>query len=68
MVLVRYRSRILFSLGEWSPLFQSRFLVSEPTQDIIHISKIKFNLQGFNLLWQSFSALSFIYYSKYPDY
>ena len=38
MVLVRYRSRILFSLGEWSPLFQSRFLVSEPTQDIIHIS------------------------------
>lgn len=37
MVLVRYRSQILFSLGEWSPQIQSRFLVSESTQEIINI-------------------------------
>ena len=40
MVLVHYRSRIIFSLGEWSPQIQSRFLVSEPTQDITDILHI----------------------------
>ena len=40
MVLVHYRSRIIFSLGEWAPQIQTRFHVSDPTQDITDIDQI----------------------------
>ena len=65
MVLVHYRSRILFSLGEWAPQIQSRLHVSEPTQEITDIKYKYFNLRGFNPLWPSFPTCSFNNRKKY---
>ena len=57
-VLVRYRSWMLFSLGRWSSQLQSGFLVSEPTQEIIHILYWYFKVRDFHPLWLSFPAYS----------
>jgi hypothetical protein len=39
-VLVHYRSLFVFSLGGWSPLLPTRFLVSRGTQDPSHFIPI----------------------------
>ncbi len=58
MVLVHYRSRMLFSLGGWAPQIQSRLHVSEPTQEIVYTKYKCFNLRDFNPLWSDFSFCS----------
>ena len=54
MVLVRYRSQILFSLGEWAPQIQTRLHVPDPTQEIVDTLQKYFKIRGFHSLWLTF--------------
>ena len=62
MVLVRYRSLCLFSLGRWSSRVQAGFLVSDPTQEHPRTLLI-FYLRDYYPLWWSFPG-SFNYINK----
>lgn len=53
---LRYRCKHVFSLGAWSPLIQTGFLVSGPTWDHT-LTHYPFPLQGFNLLRLIFSMI-----------
>ncbi len=52
-VLVRYRSSRVFSLGQWSALLPTGFLVSRGTQDQRR-EGMAFRLPGFHRLWRTF--------------
>src|SRR6202142_4516513 len=45
----------VFSLGEWSPRFPTRFLVPRGTQDTAS-SPVSFRLRGYHSLWPRFPA------------
>ncbi len=53
-VLVHYRSRILFSLGEWSPQIHTGFLVSDATYEVFAMYYRRFQIRDYNPLWSSF--------------
>ena len=68
MVLVHYRSQVLFSLGEWSPQIQTRFHVPDPTQERADTELNYLKIRGFHPLWHAFHRISLDNKKQYSDY